>query len=92
MGRHVDLRAMNQLRNALAREWLWALGSILITLTFLFLVASRAQGQGGGPKNGWQLFFEAFMVGTFWYWIVGVYLAVQFVRLTIWAVRTVVRR
>ena len=37
------------------------------------------------------MFFEDFMVGTFWVLILGVYATVLFIRLTVWAIRTVRR-
>ena len=84
----------------MAREWLWALGCVLVMVAVDVLVISNSVGGStSGPLNipasAWAQFGDTFNFygimpghgGGFWYWVLGLYGAVQLVRVTTWAVR-----
>lgn len=87
----------------IAREWLIALGCVLLILTLDGVVLHYAFGGLDGHysptgPNVWAQFAEDFKPfgvlsgGYFWYWVLGLYAAVQIVRLTVWAIRTAAHR
>jgi uncharacterized membrane protein YhdT len=61
-------------KRALAREWLWFAG----TLAGVFAVSVWAIGSESAPN----------ILDGFWILLACIYVAITFVRLTVWAVKT----
>src|SRR5262249_53664189 len=93
--RIIDVVRRRSWQRTVAREWLWALGSIVATCAFMVFVSSQAEGGNhyyNVPPNFWEFFLQTYLVGRISYWIIGVYATLQFLRMTIWAIRTQLRR
>lgn len=80
-------------RQRMAREWLWALGSVLAVATLYVTVVSNMQnGSRGGllsvSAHAWAVLWAECLAGHFWIATGILYGVVQLARLTLWAVRT----